>query len=177
MSLAGRIKKDLEMKNFKQTSRSQRASCAQANVLVAVPATFTEVQAEKILAIAKISRPVSGFAEQLVQGCAPERFTDAQAQCIHELLQLDADDLRATLVDAMEPCNLRRRLGSQCDLASSGLEGDIRREAEEAGSRIDGGDDTWRAEALRPVATEGRRRPASTRRRQAALRPDLRVRS
>ena len=142
MSLAGRNKnKDLEMKDFKQTSRSQRASCAQANVLATVPATFTEEQAETILVIAKISRPDSGFAEQLVQGCAPQRFTDAQAQCIHELLQLDADDLRATLVDAMEPCNLRRRLCSQCDLASS-LDGDIRRETEGDGSRSDGCDDT-----------------------------------
>jgi hypothetical protein len=100
----------LEMKDFKQTSRSKRPNRAPARLLANIPATFTEVQAETILAIRRICATDSGLAEQLIQAWTPKRFTDAQAQCIQEMLQLDADDLRATIADAMEPCDLRRRL-------------------------------------------------------------------
>ena len=120
------------MKDFKRTSHSHRARCAQPFVLVTIPATFSEKQAETILAITKISATDSELAEQLLLACVREHFTDAQAQCIHELLQLDADDLRATVADAMEPCDLRRRLRSRCDGEPvSDLEDDLRRVGEE----------------------------------------------
>lgn len=80
---------------------------------VDIPATFTEAQAETILAISRISATDSGFAEQLLQAWTPERFTEAQARCVHEMLKLDADDLRATIADAMEPCALRQKLRSR----------------------------------------------------------------
>ena len=98
------------MKEFKRTSRSQSACNAPLSVFVDIPATFTEAQAETILAIAKISPIHSRLAEQLLQAWSPKRFTDAQARCIQEILQLDAGDLRATIADAVEPCELRRRL-------------------------------------------------------------------
>lgn len=76
-----------------------------------------------ILAIAKISATDNGFAEQLLQAWTPERFALAQAQCIREMLQLNADDLLATIVDALEPCGLRRRVRSQQEgEPASGLE-------------------------------------------------------
>ena len=132
------------MTDFKQTSRSRRTSCAQASVLATVPATFTKAQAETILAITKISATDSGFAERFLQACASD-FTDAQAQCIHELLQLDADDLRATVADAMEPCDLRRRLRSWCEgETASGLEVDVPSETEGIGLNPTGATPTAR---------------------------------
>jgi hypothetical protein len=98
------------MLDFKQTSRSRRVSLEEPSVRVDIPATFTEAQAETILAISRISATDSGFAEQLLQAWTPERFTEAQARCVHEMLKLHADDLRATIADAMEPCALRQRL-------------------------------------------------------------------
>ncbi len=96
------MKNGLEMKVFQRIFRSQQARFAPLPVFVDIPGTFTELQAKTILAISKI----------MPQAWTPQRFTNAQARCIHEMLQLDADDLRATLADAMEPCDLRRKLRS-----------------------------------------------------------------
>ena len=85
---------------------------------VPIPETFSEVQAETILAINKISATDWGFAQQLLQAWTPGRFTGSQAQCVHEMLQLGAEDMKATLADAMEPCALRQRLRSRRRLAS-----------------------------------------------------------
>jgi len=106
------MKKGLEMNVFQRIFRSRQARLAPLPVFVDIPGTFTELQAKTILGLSKISATDSGIAEQVLQAWTPERFTGAQARCIHEMLQLDADDLRATLADAMEPCDLRRKLRS-----------------------------------------------------------------
>jgi hypothetical protein len=78
---------------------------------LAIPETFTEAQAELILSLAQVNETDSRTsAERLLQDWTPERFTEAQAACIRELLALEARELQATLIDAMEPCELRLRL-------------------------------------------------------------------
>ena len=78
---------------------------------MAIPETFTESQAELILSLAEVSATDSGAsAERLLQDWTPVRFSEAQAACIREMLALEVEELRATLVDAMEPCALRLRL-------------------------------------------------------------------
>ncbi|MDM0109349.1 hypothetical protein QTH97_30780 [Variovorax sp. J22R24] len=99
------------MKELKRPSRSQ--SDPLLPVLADIPATFTEAQAETIFALMNISAIDSELADHLLSAWSAERFSVAQARCIHEMLQLDADDLRATLADALEPCGLRRRLSSR----------------------------------------------------------------
>ena len=104
-----------------------KTSRARSSVLVPIPETFSEVQAESILAIKRISASDRGFAQLLLRAWTPERFSGVQAKCIQEMLRLSAEDLRATLADAMEPCDLRQRLRSRCtELLTSGLEVDSR---------------------------------------------------
>ena len=131
------MKKGLEMKVFQRIFRSQQARLAPLPVFVDIPGTFTELQAKTILGLSKISATDSGIAEQVLQAWTPQRFTDAQARCIHEMLQLDADDLRATLADAMEPCDLRRKLRSGYEVEesepASGVEVDMPQQTEGTG--------------------------------------------
>ena len=104
-----------------------KTSRARSSVLVPIPETFSEVQAESILAIKRISASDRGFAQRLLRAWTPARFSAAQSRCIQEMLHLSAEDLRATLADAMEPCDLRQRLRSRCtELLTSGLEADDR---------------------------------------------------
>lgn len=78
---------------------------------MAIPDTFTESQAELILSLAEVSATDSyASAERLLQEWTPAHFTESQAACIREMLALEAGELKATLVDAMEPCELRLRL-------------------------------------------------------------------
>ena len=91
-----------------------KTSRARSSVLVPIPETFSEVQAESILAIKRISASNWAFAQLLLRSWTPERFSGVQARCIQEMLHLSPEDLRATLADAMEPCDLRQRLRSRC---------------------------------------------------------------
>ena len=78
---------------------------------MAIPETFSEAQAELILSLARVCTTDSrASAERLLQDWTPERFSGAQAACIRELLALEAEELQSTLIDAMEPCELRLRL-------------------------------------------------------------------
>ena len=75
-----------------------------------IPATFTQEQAEWILALHKLGTHDRSRATQILSDWTPARCSRAQAACIEALLELDAQDLRATLADAMEDGDLRRRL-------------------------------------------------------------------
>lgn len=75
-----------------------------------IPEAFTETQARLILALAKLKATHSSTIEQLVEVFTPTRFTQAQAARILEILALDGDHCRATLADAMQPCELRQSL-------------------------------------------------------------------
>ncbi|MGJ7506529.1 hypothetical protein [Variovorax sp. GT1P44] len=77
---------------------------------MAIPGTFTEAQAELIFLLAKVGTRDSDAAERLLESWTPTRFTEVQATCVRELLTLDPEELSATLVDAMESCELRHRL-------------------------------------------------------------------
>lgn len=72
-----------------------------------IPETFTAAQAEWVLALNEAAG--TGVALPSIAS-TPTRFSAAQAECVRELLKLDAEDFRATLADAMEPCPLRNRL-------------------------------------------------------------------
>lgn len=75
-----------------------------------IPETFTAAQAEWVIAWNEAAGNAgTGVALQL-DASTPTRFSAAQAECIRELLNLNAQDFRATLADAMEPCPLRNRL-------------------------------------------------------------------
>ena len=80
-----------------------------------IPETFTGEQAEWILALHRLHSHDRARALQILADYAPLRCSEAQAACIEELLALDALDLRATLVDAMEDCELRHRLRAQSE--------------------------------------------------------------
>lgn len=88
-----------------------------------IPAPFTQEQAEWILALHKLGARDRSRATQVLRDWAPARCSPAQATCIEALLDLDAQDLRDTLADAMEDCDLRGRLagGAQRSLRSSCL--------------------------------------------------------
>jgi hypothetical protein len=135
ISLAGEgMKKDFEMKDFKRTALFQQAGQTLRRLFVDIPSTFTEAQAESILAISKIKATDSGLSEQLLQAWTPERFTEAQVRCVREMLELEVDDLRATIADAMEPCELRQRLCSRREGDPvSRVEVDVPHEAEGMG--------------------------------------------
>jgi hypothetical protein len=75
-----------------------------------IPATFTQAQAEWILALHKLGAHDRARASQILCDSTPERCSRAQAACIEALLGLDARDLHATLADAMEDGELRSRL-------------------------------------------------------------------
>ena len=79
-------------------------------VAAPIPATFTSVQAKWVLAVDAINAYDKALATRLLMAWTPTRFSQAQAQCVLELLALKRQDLRATLADAMEPCELRDRL-------------------------------------------------------------------
>lgn len=75
-----------------------------------IPATFTQAQAEWILALHKLGAHDRARASQILCDWTPARCSRAQAACIEALLDLDAQDLHATLADAMEDGELRSRL-------------------------------------------------------------------
>ena len=75
-----------------------------------IPPTFTARQAETVLALARLDEGSDQAAARLVQSLSHSHFSPEHATCIQELLQLDWHDLVATLLDAMEPCDLRDRL-------------------------------------------------------------------
>lgn len=79
------------------------------------PETFTEIQARLILSLVKLQERDGSTTAKLIEAFTPSRFTEAQAACVLGLLELDADDFRATLVDAMQPCELRERLRASAD--------------------------------------------------------------
>ena len=72
--------------------------------------TFTEAQGHLIVALAKVHAEDLSESQRLLQFWTPARFTPAQTECIQGMLALEADDLRETLVDALEPCALRVQL-------------------------------------------------------------------
>jgi hypothetical protein len=74
------------------------------------PDTFTETQARLALSLAKVKSRDPHAARKLVQAFTPSGFNRAQAICVLEMLDLAGDDFRATLADAMQPCELRDRL-------------------------------------------------------------------
>ena len=82
-----------------------------------IPGAFTETQARLILALAKLKATLkathSSTIERLVEVFTPTRFTQAQAARVLEILALDTDCGRATLADAMQPCELRQSLREQ----------------------------------------------------------------
>jgi hypothetical protein len=78
-----------------------------------IPGAFTETQARLILALAKLKATHSSTIERLVEVFTPTRFTQAQAARVLEILALDTDCGRATLADAMQPCELRQSLREQ----------------------------------------------------------------
>jgi hypothetical protein len=89
-----------------------------------IPATFTQEQAEWILALHKLAAHDRSRAMQILCDWTPARCSRAQATCIEALLDLDTRDLHATLADAMEDGDLRRRLlarGAQRPLRSNCL--------------------------------------------------------
>ncbi|MDM0035565.1 hypothetical protein QTI33_25760 [Variovorax sp. J22P271] len=75
-----------------------------------IPATFTQQQAEWILALHRLAARDRSRATQILCDWTPARCSRAQATCIEALLDLDTRDLHATLADAMEDGDLRRRL-------------------------------------------------------------------
>ncbi|MDL9999438.1 hypothetical protein QTI24_12535 [Variovorax sp. J22P240] len=81
-----------------------------ARLLRDIPATFSEEQADAVLDLEVIAARDQSRAGRRLRECTPSLFTRAQAECVRELLSLDPWDLRATLADAMEPCELRDRL-------------------------------------------------------------------
>ncbi|MDM0001471.1 hypothetical protein QTI24_22900 [Variovorax sp. J22P240] len=81
-----------------------------------IPDAFTETQARLILALVKLKATHSSTIEQLVEVFTPTRFTRAQAARVLEILALDTDYGRATLADAMQPCELRQSLRAQGNL-------------------------------------------------------------
>ena len=77
--------------------------------------TFTADEAEGILAIEELNAYNSVRAAVVLDSLPPDCFSEAQVQCIRQMLLLKHDEFLATLADAMEPCELRDRLrmGSQ----------------------------------------------------------------
>jgi len=65
-----------------------------------IPATFTQEQAEWILALHKLAAHDRSRAIQILCDWTPARCSRAQATCIEALLDLDTRDLHATLADA-----------------------------------------------------------------------------
>ncbi len=85
---------------------------------VDIPQTFNEDQAKWILALHKLASHDMDRALQILRDFAPARCSEPQATCVEELLALSDRHMRATLVDAMEECELRNRLRAQLDFLS-----------------------------------------------------------
>lgn len=83
-----------------------------------IPQTFNQDQAKWILALHKLATHDKERALQILRDFAPARCSEAQATCVEELLSLNDRHMRATLVDAMEDCELRSRLRAQLDFLS-----------------------------------------------------------
>ncbi|MDM0075639.1 hypothetical protein QTH90_14645 [Variovorax sp. J2P1-59] len=75
-----------------------------------IPSAFSAAQAAAVLDLESMALQDGAAAERRLREWTPSVFSRAQARCVHELLSLDPRELRATLVDAMEPCELRDRL-------------------------------------------------------------------
>jgi len=75
-----------------------------------IPAAFTVSQADKVLELERIGRQARAGAALLLKASMPAHFSEAQAECVTQMLRLTPEELRATLADAIEPGALRDRL-------------------------------------------------------------------
>jgi hypothetical protein len=95
---------------FRRPHRVESSPAVATAAAFDIPATFTQEQAEWILALHKLGAHDRARASQILCDWTPARCSRAQAACIEALLDLDAQDLHATLADAMEDGELRSRL-------------------------------------------------------------------
>ena len=81
---------------------------AQAHLTLDIPAAFSEDQSRLIIALKDLGMERNDASWLL--WASPTEFSQAQVQCVLDMLALNAQDFCATMADAMAPCALRGQL-------------------------------------------------------------------